>query len=280
MAALEDSRASVEHHSQGLDRAAFNVYAQADRHLVAPLHEKKDVSEQSHSTYEDGDLNNKGLNNLRRISDKVKSKTDKIFHSRHKKQKSIESTTVPTLAPAPSEAADDDRMYNPVPEEKRPDFKEVIKNPIATVQSALHGASGAKFAEALDNQVIAHGAEVRIVRAYDDVKSAETDEMKSSALESLEMLKKKRQDAFVRWTFDRHILKVRQVPPRATKHPRQKDYHSETKEGKAKMQWLHYGHNVRYASVLFMTSVLRGICSPATRGIRFRGRDIGTSNNS
>lgn len=146
----------------------------------------------------------------------MKRKTGGIFHPRHKKQKSVDSITVPTLAAAPSKPADDARMYNPVPEQKGPDFIEVVKSPVSTLQSALHGASGAKFAEALDNQVIAHGAEVNIVRAYDDLRSAETEAARASALQGLKSLKKERQDAYVRWTFDRHVLKVRQVPPRTT----------------------------------------------------------------
>ena len=255
---MTGSRASTEHLSKGLDRATFNVYSNADRHLVAPLHKKDDDSEASVSVSEDEDahpdLNVASLNNIRRISRKIKTKTDKILHPRHKKQASADFTTVPTLAPPPSQAADDDRMYNDVPEQEGPDFKEVVKHPISTVQSALHGASGAKFAEALDNQVIAHGAEVRIVRAYDNIKSAESDDAKTSALEDLESLKKERQDAFVRWTFDRHVLKVRQVPPRTTTRPKQEDYMSQQEEGRAHMQWLDYGHNVRHVSVVSMTS--------------------------
>lgn len=263
MATIKGSRASTESLSQGLDRATFNVYPHADRHLVTPLHRKEEDSDASVSVSEDDDarpdLNVTSLNNLRRFSKKVRRKTDKILHPRHKKQKSADSWTVPTLAPPPSQAADGDRMYNAVPEQKGPDFKEVVKNPISTVQSVLHGATGAKFAEALDNQVIAHGAEVRIVRAYDDVKSAETDDAKTSALEALESLKKERQDAYVRWTLDRHVLKVRQVPPRTTTRPKREDYEPQGEDGKAAMQWLDYGHNVRHALDVFTLSILRDI---------------------
>lgn len=258
MATTQSNRASVEHHSQGLDRAAFNVYAQADRHLIAPLHGKKVDEEASQRTTRSKDLNLTSLNNIRRISDKVKTKTEKIFHPRHRKSKSADTTVVPILAPAPSKADDDDRMYNPAPEQKGPDFKEVVKHPINSVQSALHGASGAKFANALDNQVIAHGAEVKIVRAYDNVMSAETDDTKTPALEDLESLKKQRQDAFVRWTLDRHVLKIRQVPSRTTTQPRMEDYMSKTEEGKAEMQWMNYGHNVRRASDCSCYSFSRG----------------------
>lgn len=241
------NRTSIEHLSNGLDRAAFKVYAHADRHLASPLHDKREEGVTPVSPEEHGQnkADQFSRNNLRRISDRVKTKTGEIFHPRHKKQKSLESTTVPTLAPPPSKAGDDDRMYNAAPEQKGPDFKEVVKHPIDTIQSAMHGASGAKFAEALDNQVLAHGAEVKIVRAYDDVKSAETEEAKTSAMDNLEDLKKERQDAFVRWTVDRHVLKVRQVPPRTISQPKRGDYNSSDKDGKKTMQWLEYGHDVR-----------------------------------
>lgn len=247
MAMAIPTRTSTEHLSHGLDRAAFKVYAHAERHLASPLLDKREEAASPISPEEHGQnkADQFSRNNLRRISDKVKTKTGEIFHPRHKKQKSLESTTVPTLAPPPSKTDDDDRMFNPAPEQKGPDFKEVVKHPIDTIQSAMHGASGAKFAEALDNQVIAHGAEVKIVRAYDDVKSAETEEAKTTAMGNLEDLKKERQDAFVRWTIDRHVLKVRQVPPRTISQPRREDYKSSNKDGEKTVQWLEYGHDVR-----------------------------------
>ena len=238
---------SKTHLSQGLDRAAYNVYAQAERHLVIPLYEHQQCSEVSGDIHkQDGIVES---NRFRRISRNLKSKTNRILHTNDRKQKSLESIPAPALAPPPSKAADDDRMYHEIPEEKGPGFKEVIRQPINTIQSALHGASGAKFAEALDNQVIAHGAEVRIVRAYDEIATAETEEAKDSALGNLEDLKKERQDAFVRWTIDRHVLKVRQIPPCTTVRPNWGDYQVKEERGKGRSQWLEYGHDVRHISV-------------------------------
>ena len=249
MAAIIGKRTSVEELSQGLDRATFKVYAQADRHLGIPSHGKEEATTIPTSNGQDADHAINAdiwrLNNLRRISTKVKSRTEKIFHPKHRKSKSADSVPAPMLAPPPSKANDDDRMFNPVPEQKGPDFMDVVKNPISSVQSALHGASGAKFAEALDNQVIAHGAEVKIIRAYDDVKAATSEDTKVSAQDNLEDLKKERQDAFVRWTIDRHVLKVRQVQPCTTIRPKQSDYKTKNENGKLTMQWLDYGHNVR-----------------------------------
>ncbi len=64
----------------------------------------------------------------------------------------------------------------------------------------------------MDNQVVAHGANVRLVRAYDELVNAESEKDKINATNHLEELEKARQDSFVRWTMDRHVLKVSRVP--------------------------------------------------------------------
>lgn len=250
MASDEDGQRSIEHLSQGLDRAPYNVYHNPERHLVSPL-QPEDLEKDSTSSNEvpnPAELEHKSENKLRRISkrltDNVRTKSDIIFHpAKHKPEKSADSTTVPTLAPPPKES-ENDRLFHDAPEQKGPDFKEVVKNPVSTVKSAFHGASGAKFAETMDNQVIAHGAEVRLVRAYDDLVNAESERDKVSAADNLEELKKARQDSFVRWTMDRHVLTVRRVPPRSIPWPRLGDFNGKREDGKKQMKLVDYGHHV------------------------------------
>ncbi|KAL8692932.1 MAG: hypothetical protein Q9218_002134 [Villophora microphyllina] len=250
MASVEKSRATTEHLSQGLDRATHAVYDNADRHLVSPLrgHHAGDPPSSSSSYSGEGGGEEEGRSKLRLVSKKlkgIKTKTNGIFHpADRKKKKSGNHTTAPLLAPPPIAEAQNDRLFHDAPEQKGPDFKEVLKNPISTVQSAFHGASGAKFADTMDNQVIAHGAEVRLVRAYDEVMDAASEEEKSKATDNLEDLKKARQDSFVRWTMDRHILAVRRVPPRMTSWPRAGDFQVKGENGKGHMQWLDYGHHL------------------------------------
>ena len=251
MAPHGKSRPSVEHLSQGLDRSTYNVYHNPEHHLISPLQSEKLEGRSSSSSSNLADEGTKlsGKSKLRRISKKfsknVKTKTDTIFHpTHHKKEKSTDSTTAPTLAPPPTGEADNDRLFHEAPEQKGPSFKEVVKNPVSTVQSALHGASGAKFAETMDNQVIAHGAEVRLVRAYDEVVNAESEKDKVNAADNLEELKKARQDSFVRWTMDRHVLMVRRVPPRTIPWPKSEDFKAKNENGETHTQWAAYGHHV------------------------------------
>ncbi len=254
MASEGKGRPSTEHLSQGLDRATYKIYHNSHRHLVAPL-QPADPDERTSTgspSLEDIKLgNDKSV--LRQISKKlsetIKAKADVVLHpTQHKKES---STTVPVLAPPPPKDVENDRLFHSAPEQKGPSFKEVVKNPVSTVQSALHGASGAKFAETMDNQVIAHGAEVRLVRAYDEVVNAKSGEDKIKAADNLEELKKARQDSFVRWTLDRHVLMVRRVPPHSTSWPKLGDFRTRTQDGRNRMQWADYGHHVGYHLDIF-----------------------------
>ncbi|KAI4233027.1 MAG: hypothetical protein LQ349_004649 [Xanthoria aureola] len=244
------SRPSTEQLSQGLDRASYNVYHNPNRHLVAPLQPTSSVEQSQTSAHslEDGTLGN-GRSRLRRISKKlsenVKTTADVVLHpTHHTKEKSIDPTTVPVLAPPPPEDDENERLFHDAPEQKGPSFKEVVKHPVSTAQSALHGASGAKFAESMDNQVIAHGARVRLLRAYDNLVNAKSDRDRNQAADSLEQLKKARQDAFVRWTLDRHVLTVRRVPPHTTSWPNLGDFRAQGENGRKRLQWVDYGHHL------------------------------------
>ena len=237
--------------AQGLDRSAHNVYHNADRHLINPSQPDESNRHSSSGSSEHRDEGSKpdSGSKLRRISKRlsgnVKTKADVVFHpTHHKKEKSTDSATAPTLAPPPTDEAENDRLFHDDPEQGGPSFKETIKHPVSTVQSALHGASGAKFADALDNQVIAHGAEVRLVRAYDEFVDAPSEKDKAKAADNLEELKKVRQDSFVRWTMDRHVLAVRRVPPRTIPWPNVGDFRVKNELGKIRTQWADYSHHV------------------------------------
>lgn len=76
----------------------------------------------------------------------------------------------------------------------------------------------------VDNQVIAHGTNVKLIRAYDKVADTDKKEGHHLALEKLEGLKKERQNQYVRWTIDRHVLKVRRIQPLDLQRPRKNDF--------------------------------------------------------
>lgn len=231
---MAEEHVTTEQLSEGLDRAPYAVYHNADRHLISPL-QPDDTS----STDGSGDGR---FHHLSAKLKHVKKKTNLLFHPN--KATDEPTATVPLLAPPPVTQDQEDRLFHDAPEQKRPDIKEVFKNPISTVQSVLHGASGAKFAETMDNQVISHGAEVRLVRAYDELKDAPSKERKVKAADNLEDLKKARQDSFVRWTLDRHVLMVRRAPPRTIPWPKPQDFRVKADDGKIHTQWTDYGHHV------------------------------------
>ena len=253
---LTKSASFEEHASSGLDRATFNVYDEADRHIIHPLQEHvhspsssdNDDDDDIGEDQEDNKSNSRSFANVRRVSAKVRSKvkikTHKILHTSHDHDAS-KSPTAPTLAPAATHDGDDDRLFHPVPEHKEPQVKDFLHSPVETVSSLLHGASGEKMAAVMDNQVIAHGANVNMVRAYDKVADADDKEHKDSALEELEDLKKTRQDQYVRWTMDRHVLKVRRIPPLNIQRPQMKDFRTSDQKQAGQVDWAMYGQHVR-----------------------------------
>ena len=255
MSSIASNPASVEHTSGGLDRASFNIYDNPERHIVIPLQKQASGSDSS-DIDSDGSVEAKGepnasskkFANVRHVSAKVRStvkaKTHKILHAAHD-QHPPQAPPPPTMAPAAIHDGDDDRLLNPTPEDKGPQMKDLLRNPVDTVSSVLHGASGAKMADVVDNQVIAHGANVNLIHAYDKVADADNKEGQYSALGDLEDLKKERQDQYVRWTMDRHVLKVRRIPPLDLQRPQKNDFRiGHEKEG-SQVNWAMYGQHVR-----------------------------------
>ena len=255
MSSITSNPTSIEHTSGGLDRAFFDIYDKADRHIIAPLQKQAshsdsndiDSDETVEATGEPSPSTRK-FANVRRVSAKVRStvknKTHKILHASHD-QNAPRVPAAPILAPAATHDGDDDRLLHPLPEDKGPQVKDLFHNPVDTVSSVLHGASGAKMADVVDNQVIAHGANVNLIRAYDKVADTDNKEGQHSALGELEDLKKERQDQYVRWTMDRHVLKVRRIPPLDLQRPQKNDFRIGHEKEEGQVNWALYGQHVR-----------------------------------
>ena len=253
MSSILGKSGSLEHASIGLDRASFKVYDEADGDIIdAPqIHQSGSSSSDSDGHFADAnqaqaDAPSASFANVRRVSAKVRSKfkdqRHKLLHTSNR-QHPLPSSTAPALAPGVTHDGDDDRLFHPVPEHPGPQVKDLLDHPVKTVSSLLHGASGAKAAEILDNQTIAHGANVRLVRAYDKAVDAGDTEEQQSALGELDDLKKARQDQYVRWTMDRHVLKVRRIPPLNIKRPQKTDFmRDQTSEGQ--VDWAVYSQHV------------------------------------
>lgn len=86
---------------------------------------------------------------------------------------------------------------------------------------------------------------MNLVRVFDRLASAENREDQHMALDDLGKLKKARQDQYVRWTMDRHVLKVRRIAPCNIQLPQKGDYCTVDENGQGHINWAAYGQHVR-----------------------------------
>ena len=254
MSSILGKSASLQHASTGLDRASFKVYDKAAGNIIdtPEIHRHSSSSSDNDGQFTDAeevqaDTHPTSFAKVRRASAKVRSKlktqTHKLLHTSDQQQ-TPHAPTAPALAPAPAHNGDDDRLFHSVPEHRGPQIKDVLDHPVETVSSLLHGASGAKAAEILDNQTITHGADVKLVRAYDKAVDASDMKEQRSALAELDDLKKARQDQYVRWTMDRHVLKVRRIPPFNIKRPQKTDFIMKDQTNEGQVDWAVYSQHV------------------------------------
>jgi hypothetical protein len=193
---------------------------------------------------------------LRHISKtaRLKAKTKKFLGIQQEPPRG--SVKAPTLAPTPSKDTDGDRLVLDLPEQKFPPVKDMFRNPVEIVQTAIHLESGNQFVKQLDMKVISQGADVQIVSKYNEITSEDDEETKMEALQNLDELKKSRQDSFVRWTMDRHVRKVRRVPQQTVAWRDKEEFIVADEDGKRTMQWEEYGCHVRPILHTLPTSVL------------------------
>ena len=90
-------------------------------------------------------------------------------------------------------------------------LRDFAHQPIQTNEAKAERATGRSVAQNVATAEISHAHDVELVMAQDRMNSAKTDNENSLAHHDLERIKKARQDMFVRWTMDRHVLKLRQL---------------------------------------------------------------------
>jgi hypothetical protein len=224
--------------SQGIDRTDLHDYSITGSHSQSRCHDGRldslDAGRRSEST---------NVRHFSKIS-QIKAKAKKLFRIPSNSTVTHKTTNARTLAPRPESASDSDRLVQDVPQCKRPPVREIIRNPIETVQSVVRGAGGEQVAESLQNKAIPHGADVRLVRAYDKVATTSTETERIQAVQGWDELKETRQDLFVRWTIDRHLRQVRSSPAKTVIWQSRKDFVVVDEHGIEQMQWAKYGRHV------------------------------------
>lgn len=242
----------------GIDRAPLHVYNVAGGHSPLPI---QDENSKSHTEYVDDKLNKLEAGNPQTLGHvthrskvtQLKLKARKIFGISHRSGiEHHEPSKALTLAPKPKSASSsNERLIQEVPPREKVPVKEMIRNPIETVQSVARGSGGEQFAVSVQQSAIPHSADVALVKAHDRIEETSEEDEKGQAIRDMDELVESRQDHFVRWTMDRHLLELRSFPAKTVPWKTRKDFVVIDDNGRTRMDWVGYGRHVGPLSAPF-----------------------------
>ena len=175
----------------------------------------------------------------------LKKKAKEILHINNPGTKVTEPAHGVTLAPSPNPTELQHRLDDHPPDEGIHGLKDFVHQPVQTIKAKAVRKTNREVAGNVSTAEISHAHDVELVLAQDRMKTAKTEEERSSAHNDLEVLKRARQDLFVRWTMDRHVLKIRQLEKKPLLHKGKTDFITKDESGQHKMDWKAYGSHVR-----------------------------------
>lgn len=222
----------------GLDRARIDSAA----HIQYP--ESNLIDDQSADSDSGSDSPRTSHRVIKSIKQKKHRAGAKIRRSLHIGRASDDRDLSTAAVVKDHEHSDSRYAFDP-PEPDHATFKDFLHNPIDTVKSKVSEQGNQEFAGNLTAKEIPHGDEVDLVRAADAVEAAGTDAQRLVAIQDLARLMKERQASYARWTFDRHITKVRVLPRDKNElKPRAAFESYDALEGVV-IDWRSYGQHVR-----------------------------------
>ncbi|KAK5045714.1 hypothetical protein LTR84_009083 [Exophiala bonariae] len=150
---------------------------------------------------------------IKKIRAAVKEKREATAKEHEPPNERTGDEDAPTLAPLPPfQSIDSERLEYELNEKPRfPPLRDFIHQPFTAVQSVVQDQRGSDLAENITSPEVAHGATVELVRQSDKVSAATTEDERTTAFETLVQMKQLRQDAYVRWTIDRHVRRVGRI---------------------------------------------------------------------
>ena len=221
---------SNQHGESVLDRAALGSDA-------------PDESDSHHHPTADKEIH---MSKRERVSGKVKSLLH--IHNDHLNIAGNEDSV--TLAASPDAISKDARLdEGALPSPGPQGFKQLLQHPVDTVKAKTERKTNKEVAANLLSPEVTHAQDVELVRTQDALTNAKTEEEKNHAREHLETLKKARQDLFVRWTMDRHVLKLRRLESPEEQDRRQKKSDSQADPDEGYLGWKTCGQQVRSSSI-------------------------------
>jgi hypothetical protein len=241
MEATTDKSTPATQQDIGLDRSKINSDGQIQLTQDKPL-----PSDPSDSGFSEGEEEVQGqdkstpkVSKRRRISNKTK----KILHLGTEPKNGTVVCPAPVLADAP-DTVSDARLENEPPKPEKHTAKDLLHNPISTIQSKATGEGGHQVASNIVAKEISHGNEVELVKATERADTAQTERERLLAIRDVDKLLKARQDQFVRWTMDRHVTKLRILPRHAVARKTKKDFEVLQADGSVQIDWEEYAKHV------------------------------------
>lgn len=214
-------RAAVEYDTEGYD---------SDRNLHTT-----DVSSQSFPT------------SIEHVSKKsqLKHRVGEILHIKTSSTAVIEPVNGGILAPSPSPSKTPYRLDDNPPPKGLDGFKDFAHQPIKTIKAKTERRTNREVAKNIATAEVSHAQDVELVLAQDQLAMADTSEERSSAHQNLEVLKKARQDIFVRWTMDRHVMKIRRLERKPIQPKKRVEFIAKAGPEHGRTDWAAYGSHVR-----------------------------------
>jgi hypothetical protein len=151
----------------------------------------------------------------------------------------------PILANTADEESES-RLVHKIPVPDKHTVKDFVHNPIDTVKSKVSNQGNQQVAANIAEKEISHGKDVDIVNAQDAVTRATTEREKLLAIKDLSKLMKERQGTYARWSLDRHVTKIRQLPRETMVKKPQAHFQKKGSQGQLVTDWHAYGSHVRF----------------------------------
>ena len=180
----------------------------------------------------------------------IKIKAKQILHVNHSGKDTSASANGVTLSKSPDASTMPGRLDSSPANEGLHGLRDFVHQPVQTTKARVERATNREAAKTVATAEVSHAHDVELVMAQDRMNAANTEEERSSAYQDLERIKMARQDLFVRWTMDRHVLKLRQLESQPIHSRSRGEFSTRDDAGHAKTDWTAYGQHVSGAHSL------------------------------
>jgi hypothetical protein len=231
--------APINEFDVGLDRAKITKSAQIQ---LPELHDShsEDSDDNAQSDSQQG-TSHKVVNSIKARKHRAGLKIRQTLHIGRASDDFARTTTA--LAGAGGGDSGSRYMTNP-PQPDKPTVKDFIHNPLDAVRAKISEQTDKQSAGQITAKEVPHGNEVDLIHASEAVENARDDTQRLFAIKDLSKLMKERQATYARWTFDRHITKVRRLPTDKVKLRPRSDYERYDPIEGLVIDWKAYAQNV------------------------------------